>query len=65
MYRVVDSINGQLLLQDLKQTEDWADTWGMRVNVTKCYIMTEVDQPEPTCTNYVTPSYEKKTQRST
>ena len=33
LYRVVDSINDQLQLQqDLKKLEDWADTWGMRFN---------------------------------
>ena len=41
LYRVVDNINDQFLLQqDLKKLEDWEDTWGMRFNATKCHIMT-------------------------
>ena len=54
LYRVVDSINGQLLLQqDLKKLEDLADDWGMHFNATKCHIMAINwgDHACPTCTN--------------
>ena len=40
LYRPINSIEDQLTLQkDLKNLEIWADSWGMRFNASKCYIM--------------------------
>ena len=41
LYRPINSREDQLALQgDLKKLEGWADSWGMRFNASKCYIMT-------------------------
>ena len=41
LYRPIDSGEDQLTLQrDLAKLETWADSWGMRFNASKCYIMT-------------------------
>ena len=40
LYRHICSENDQVALQeDLKALERWAETWGMRFNAKKCYIM--------------------------
>ena len=40
LYRTISSIENQLKLQaDLKSLEDWASTWGMSFNPSKCTIM--------------------------
>ena len=40
LYRTISSIEDQLKLQaDLKSLEDWASTWGMSFNPSKCTIM--------------------------
>ena len=40
LYRKINTFKNHLTLQqDLKQLEVWADTWGMRFNASKCYIL--------------------------
>ena len=40
LYRTVDGMADHLKLQqDLKSLEQWAATWGMRFNASKCYVM--------------------------
>ena len=40
LYREINTFNDHVTLQkDLKQLEEWANTWGMRFNATKCYIL--------------------------
>ena len=40
MYRPIHSPRDQLLLQqDIADLETWAEDWGMRFNVSKCYLM--------------------------
>ena len=40
LYRVIDTIADQVQFQqDLKNLEQWAVTWGMVFNPSKCYIM--------------------------
>ena len=40
LYRRIDSANDQKILQeDLSALQHWADTWGMRFNPKKCYVM--------------------------
>ncbi len=40
VYRVIDSIDDQVLLQeDLRNLEKWASDWGMVFNPSKCYMM--------------------------
>ena len=40
LYRPIHSPRDQLLLQqDLAALETWAEEWGMRFNVSKCYLM--------------------------
>ena len=40
LYREINTFKDHLTLQqDLKQLEVWADTWGMRFNASKCYIL--------------------------
>ena len=40
LYREINTFKDHLSLQkDLKSLEEWADTWGMRFNATKCYIL--------------------------
>ena len=40
LYRPIHSPRDQLLLQqDLAALETWAEDWGMRFNVSKCYLM--------------------------
>ncbi|MCP3851268.1 MAG: hypothetical protein GY694_13660, partial [Gammaproteobacteria bacterium] len=41
LYRVIrGECDLNILQDDLKALEDWAKTWGMRFNATKCYKMT-------------------------
>ena len=41
LYRRIKKEEDQLILQeDLKALEEWATTWGMKFNSTKCYVMT-------------------------
>ena len=37
----------QLLQEDLEALEKWAETWGMRFNATKCYVMSLHRQQKP------------------
>ena len=40
LYCEINTFKDHLTLQqDLKQLEVWADTWGMRFNASKCYIL--------------------------
>ena len=40
LYREINTFDDHVTLQnDLKQLEGWANTWGMRFNATKCYIL--------------------------
>jgi len=40
IYRVIHSIEDQVVLQrDLARLEQWANTWGMVFNASKCHIM--------------------------
>ena len=40
LYREINTFQDHITLQqDLKNLESWADTWGMRLNSTKCYIL--------------------------
>ena len=40
LYREINSFQDHLILQeDLKNLENWANTWGMRFNASKCYIL--------------------------
>ena len=40
LYRVIRTMRDHTILQeDLKALEDWADTWGMRFNADKCYVL--------------------------
>ena len=40
LYRPIHSPSGQLLLQhDLAVLNTWAEDWGLRFNVSKCYLM--------------------------
>ena len=40
LYRTIKSANDhQLLQEDLKSLEAWANDWGMRFNAKKCYIL--------------------------
>ena len=40
LYREVNTTQDHYTLQeDLRQLEAWADTWGMRVNASKCHIL--------------------------
>ena len=40
VYRVINSIDDQVLLQeDLRNLEKWASDWGMVFNPSKCYVM--------------------------
>ena len=40
LYREINTSKDHLTLQqDLKQLEVWVDTWGMRFNASKCYIL--------------------------
>lgn len=40
LYREINSFSDhQSLQQDLKHLEEWANTWGMRFNASKCYIL--------------------------
>ena len=40
LYREINTFQDHITLQqDLKNLESWADTWGMRLNATKCYIL--------------------------
>ena len=47
LYRVIRKIEDQLLLQeDLKALEEWASTWGMSFNASKCYVMMSLARQE-------------------
>ena len=40
LYREINTFQDHITLQqDLKNLESWADTWGMHLNATKCYIL--------------------------
>ena len=40
LYHEINTFKDHLTLQqDLEQLEVWADTWGMRFNCSKCYIL--------------------------
>ena len=40
LYREINTFQDHITLQqDLKNLESWADTWGMRINATKCYVL--------------------------
>lgn len=40
LYRQIKTANDhQILQEDLAKLESWADTWGMKFNAKKCYIM--------------------------
>ena len=40
LYREISTFKDHLVLQqDLKELKKWADLWGMRLNATKCYIL--------------------------
>ncbi|KAK7103646.1 hypothetical protein V1264_018511 [Littorina saxatilis] len=40
LYRTINSYSDHHILQaDLKTLEEWANTWGMRFNAKKCYIL--------------------------
>jgi len=40
LYRTIRSRQDHEILQDLNNLETWANTWGMRFNAKKCYILT-------------------------
>lgn len=53
LYRPISSIEDQVLLQkDLESLDSWADTWGMRFNAQKCYIMRISRSRTPHTFNY-------------
>lgn len=40
LYRAINTFKDHELLQeDLMKLQDWADTWGMKFNATKCYLL--------------------------
>ena len=49
----IHSQHDQLLLQqDLAALETWAEDWGMRFNVSKCYLMSIHRSKHPYCSHY-------------
>ena len=53
LYRPIHSPRDQLLLQqDLAALETWAEDWGMRFNVTKCYLMSIHRSKHPYSSHY-------------
>ena len=48
LYRRIKSATDQYILQkDLEALENWAHTWGMKFNATKCYVMSIHRQQNP------------------
>ena len=48
IYRVINSISDQIQLQkDLLSLEEWAATWGMSFNASKCHVMTIARRKTP------------------
>ena len=48
LYRRIKSATDQYILQkDLEALENWAHTWGMKFNATKCYVMSIHRQQKP------------------
>jgi len=46
LYRVINSMEDTIRLQeDLNRLSEWADTWQLRFNITKCYTMHEINDP--------------------
>ena len=45
--RIKKALDLQLLQEDLEALEKWAETWGMRFNATKCYVMSLHRQQKP------------------
>ena len=54
LYREINTFNDHISLQnDLKQLQQWAVTWGMKFNATKCYILSiNKDQAKKSHYNY-------------
>ena len=53
LYRPIHSPRDQLLLQqDLAALETWAEDWGMRFNVSKCYLMSIHRSKHPNSSQY-------------
>ena len=53
LYRQIHSPRDQLLLQqDLAALETWAEDWGMRFNVSKCYLMSIHRSKHPYSSHY-------------
>ena len=53
LYRPMHSPRDQLLLQqDLAALETWAEDWGMRFNVSKCYLMSIHRSKHPYSSHY-------------
>ena len=52
-HRLIHSQCDQLLLQqDLAALETWAEDWGMRLNVSKCYLMSIHRSKHPYSSHY-------------
>ncbi len=48
VYKTIKSEKDQLQLQeDLNKLENWADTWGMKFNPSKCYILSTSKKQDP------------------
>ena len=53
LYRPIHSPHDQLLLQqDIAALETWAEDWGMRFNVSKCYLMSIHRSKQPYSSHY-------------
>ena len=53
LHRSIHSPRDQLLLQqDLAALETWAEDWGMRLNVSKCYLMLIHKSKQPYSSQY-------------
>lgn len=54
LYRTVKSLDDHLKLQqDLDSLQKWAQTWGMKFNEAKCYIMSIHRKKQPSNYNYL------------